>query len=442
MILAAPPAFAKRVALVIGNGGYQSGPPLANSPTDARDVAARLRELGFEVVDGYDLSRERMLALTQDFAERTAREDTALFYYAGHGVQIGRENYLVPVDGAFDSVEALAEGAVRLQSVLRTMELRAATRVVILDACRDNPFAETVASRSAGAASRGLARVDAGVGSFIAFSTEPGAVASDGTGRNSPFTAAFLDHVGEAGADIHAVMRKVRADVVRSTGGRQTPWENSSLVREVFLAPEASSPSSSAPAATPTVARPTPAPQASTLGAGAGVGSGYGAAAPAPQYHYVDGLDPNGDNFLALRSEPAGRGRRLDRMGPGTLLEVIGRDGRWLRVRLTDGRLGWAHGNWIHCCRTAGAPARNPASPSAPLAAATRQAPRSCDELWHARNSIWDRYGYCFKGARGRAAFSANGCSRDLDGARAAMSAADAREVDRLAELERAQGCR
>lgn len=432
LTLLATPALAKRVALVIGNGAYVAGAPLANAARDARDVADRLRGLGFEVVDGYDLTRTEMLALTQDFAGRTAREDVALFYYAGHGVQIGRENHLIPVDGAFETADALAAGAVRLQSVLATMELRAATRVVILDACRDNPFAETVASRSGAAPSRGLARVDAGVGSFIAFSTEPGAVASDGSGRNSPFTAAFLTHVGEPGADIHAVMRRVRADVVRETNGRQTPWENSSLVREVFLAPgDAATPAAPAPAPTVAAAPSTqPAPQPKP--------------APAPAmttYHYVDGLDPNGDNFLALRTEPAGRGRRIDKMGPGTLLEVTGQDGPWLRVRLTDGRIGWAHSNWIRCCRqAAAAPASPPAS--SPAVTTTRAAPRSCDELWYARNSIWDRYGYCFKGARGQAAFGANGCSRDLAAARAAMSAADAREVERLSGLETAQGCR
>lgn len=588
LIFAAPPALAKKVALVIGNGAYTGAPPLANAVRDARDTAARLREIGFEVIDGYDLSREAILTRVQEFARRTERRDTALFYYAGHGVQLGRENHLIPVDGAFDDADALAAGSVRLQSVLSTMELRADTRIVILDACRDNPFAEAVASRSAGAPSRGLARVDAGVGSFIAFSTEPGAVASDGAGENSPFTAALLKHVGAEGADIHAVMRKVRADVVRATGGRQTPWENSSLLREVFLAgPEApaASPEPSAPAVAiappaaeerhhvaslagsgddflalrtlPTAdgrlmarmpegtplsvlgrqgawlrvrlddgregwshgrwveccrpaARGAPVPEPArhfvggldpgdflslraapdsdarllaklhedeplSLLAQRGAwlqvrlddgrtgwahgrwvlccrdegARGNAPAEPARMVHYVDGLDADGDNFLALRTEPSSRsGRRIDRMPPGTELEVLGRSGAWLNVRLEDGRSGWAHGKWIRCCREAGAAAPEAPEPSATTSRSSRgsrseaAAAPNCDDLWTARNAIWHRHKYCFGGARGQRVFGNAGCFRNQAEARAAMSSSEAAEVDRLAAQERAQGCR
>ncbi|QIE56427.1 SH3 domain-containing protein [Pikeienuella piscinae] len=408
LVLFAPAAMAKNVALVIGNGAYAESGSLRNAAKDARDMADRLRGLAYDVIDGYDLTRIEMLEQVETFARRVARDDVALFYYSGHGAQLGGENYLIPVDARFAGADALQSSSVKLKAVLRTMELRARTRVVILDACRNNPFVDTTASRSAGAASRGLARLEAGVGSFIAFSTAPNDVATDGAGGNSPFTAALIRHIGTRDDDIHEVMRHVRADVVRETSGRQTPWENSSLLREVYLA---APPDQSATGDTPQ--------------------------APAPaSLHYVDGLDPQGDNFLALRSAPAGRGGRIDKMAPGTELEVLDRDGAWARVRLRDGREGWAHSNWIRCCRAAGAKAETPRAASADAA------PQGCDALWHARNAIWDSYGYCFTSARGRAAFGANGCSRDMEGARAAMTPADIGEIERIAAAERAAGCR
>ncbi|RYH08424.1 caspase family protein [Tropicimonas sp. IMCC6043] len=245
LLTLAHPAFADRVALVLGNGAYQATSPLANAPNDAADMADRLRSLGFRVFEGIDLGRDQTLQLVDAFARDLTPEDTALFYFAGHGVQIGRQNYLIPVDAQAGDEEALVAASVRLDAVLRAMELRAGARVVILDACRNNPFLEGSSSRSGGRGERGLSKVEAGVGSYIAFSTQPGNVALDGQGRNSPFTAALLDYIGTPDADIHAVMRKVRASVVDASGGTQIPWENSSLLDELFL-----------------TSAPTPAPQA------------------------------------------------------------------------------------------------------------------------------------------------------------------------------------
>jgi hypothetical protein len=177
-----------------------------------------------------------MLGLLDQFSDALNPEDLALFFYAGHGVQIGAENYIIPVDAVATDELTLTAASVKLQTILRTMELRADRRIVILDACRNNPFVEKLASRGVGEVPKGLARVEAGVGSYIAFSTQPENVALDGTGRNSPFTAALLAHIGDPESDIHAVMRRVRADVVATTGSVQVPWENSSLVEEVFLA--------------------------------------------------------------------------------------------------------------------------------------------------------------------------------------------------------------
>ena len=429
LTLAALPARAERVALVIGNGAYTSSAPLTNAETDARDMAAKLQGMGFRVFSGLNLTRQGTLELVQEFARALRPDDMALLYYAGHGVQLGAQNYLVPVDAGTGNEQELAGSAVALQSILRTMELRADARIVILDACRDNPFVEATSSRSGGSPSRGLAKIEAGVGSFIAFATEPGNTAADGQGRNSPFTAALLRHIDRPGADIHAVMRAVRADVHRVTGGLQTPWENSSLVREVYFVPDGATPAPVSPAPvqpTPQVtARANPQPAAPAQ-----------RATPQQQYHYVDGLDPNGDNFLALRSAPDGAGYRLGKMGPGTLLELLGQRGNWLNVRMGDGTTGWAHGRWIYCCRTAPTTQRAATPQSQPQPAA------SCDELWYQRNLIWHQHGYCFRGARGKATFGNAGCSADQAGARARMSPSAAAQVDAILAREKAQGCR
>ena len=236
LLCLACPALADRVALVVGNAAYANAAPLANAGHDAADMGARLQGLGFRVFAGQDLTQGQMLTLLDQFSDALQPDDLALFFYAGHGVQIGAENFLIPVDAVATDEVTLTAGSVKLQTILRTMELRADRRIVFLDACRNNPFVEKLAARGIGDAPKGLARVEAGVGSFIAFSTQPENVALDGAGRNSPFTAALLNHMGDADSDIHAVMRRVRADVVAQTGTLQVPWENSSLVDEVFLA--------------------------------------------------------------------------------------------------------------------------------------------------------------------------------------------------------------
>ena len=407
LCLAAPMAHAGKVALVIGNSAYQNTTALPNAATDAADMAERLAGLGFEVYGGVDLDRQATLEAVDTFSRALSPDDLALFFYAGHGAQIGTENYIIPVDVQASDEIGLTEASVRLQVILRSMELRADRRIVILDACRNNPFLQAVAARGGGDAPRGLAKVEAGVGSFIAFSTQPGNVALDGTGRNSPFTTALLAHIGEAGQDIHAMMREVRSDVVAATGETQVPWENSSLVSEVFLAGD----DTPGPAPEP-VTEPRVQPQVTA------------------QYSYVGGLDPNGDGFLALRTGTGNNAQRIARMPEGTMLEVLGSEGDWDYVRLLDGRTGWAHSNWIRCCTGGAAP-----TPRAEAAA-------SCDDLWYQRNAIWAAYGYCFTSPRGQSTFGNAGCFRTQAQAQAAMSSQERSSVDRIKATEAAQGCR
>ena len=229
----------RRVALVIGNSQYQHTAPLRNPKNDADAISAKLRSLGFDVVKGLDLDQDGMQKTIGEFAAKVTQADVGLLFYAGHGLQVAGENYLLPVDGKLTSELDLQFKAVKLNLLLRIMEGQNRTSIVLLDACRDNPLAEEL-SRSlggtrGGSIGRGLARVETGVGTYIGFSTQPGNVALDGDGENSPFAAALLQRIDTPGLDIESLMRRVRQDVREATRGTQTPWGNSSLVGSGFV---------------------------------------------------------------------------------------------------------------------------------------------------------------------------------------------------------------
>ena len=235
----------KRVALVIGNSAYQHAVQLANPKNDSSDMNAKLESLGFEVVSGQDLDLAGMRRTVREFLEKLDGADMALFFYAGHGLQVNGNNYMVPVDAQLSGYNDLDFEALPMDLVLSAMERSAKVNLIFLDACRDNPFAEKL-SRSmgtrSGSVSRGLAKLGSGVGSLIAFATQPGNVAIDGAGRNSPFTTALLAHLGTPGQDITRDLIDVRRDVLAATDGKQVPWENSSLTGEVVLKPLATEP--------------------------------------------------------------------------------------------------------------------------------------------------------------------------------------------------------
>jgi len=228
-----------RVALVIGNGAYQEATSLANPVNDAADVAARLRALGFRVIEDHDLEKRALERRIGEFADALAGADAGLFYYAGHGVQVDGRNYILPIDARLDGAVKLQLESVPIDQVLDIMEQQTKTSLVFLDACRNNPFARsaTKGSDRAARALSGLAPFDAARGSFIAFSTAPGAVALDGSGRNSPFAAALIAHIDRPGQSIADLMIAVRRDVVAATGGQQRPWEQGSLVERFEFVP-------------------------------------------------------------------------------------------------------------------------------------------------------------------------------------------------------------
>ncbi len=235
----------KRVALVVGNSNYRSTTPLRTPLNDATDVANTLERLGFDVVRGIDLDYAGMREEVKVFAEHLSGADVGLFYYAGHGLQVSGKNYLIPIDADIKAAPDLDFGAIDLDLVLRNMEREAPINIVFLDACRNNPLtgnlAKSMGTRS-GAVTRGLARVESGVGTLIAFATQPGNVALDGAGRNSPFAAALLKAIEQPGLPISDIMISVRRDVLRETDNRQVPWDSSSLTGQFYFVPAPAAP--------------------------------------------------------------------------------------------------------------------------------------------------------------------------------------------------------
>jgi hypothetical protein len=236
-----PGAVFARVALVIGNGNYQHSSQLKNPRNDASDVAAALRDIGFDVVEGFDLDRRGMEQKIRSFSDKLETSKLALFFYAGHGLQVDGRNYLVPIDAKLTRPGDLALDAIDIKVVLDQMEEVQRVNLVFLDACRDNPLSRSFASRlgtRSSSVGAGLAPINSTIGTLIAFATQPSNVALDGTGRNSPFSEALLRHIKTSGADISEVMRRVRRDVIETTNRRQVPWDHSSLTDTVVLVPK------------------------------------------------------------------------------------------------------------------------------------------------------------------------------------------------------------
>ena len=492
MLATAHPALAeRRVALVVGNSGYANVPRLANPRNDASDMIGRLKAMGFDVIPGLDLDRNGFLNTLATFGRAAEGADVALFFYAGHGLQVNGQNYLVPTDAKVEYEAELDIALIPVPLVMQQLARGSRVNVVILDACRDNPFAKdlsrTLGTRSSSALGRGLSRIQTASGTFIAFATQPDNVAQDGTGRNSPFTGAFLANMEKPGLSLSDLMIEVRNEVMRQTNGKQVPWDSSSLTGRfsfkiegtITVTPE-SAPSGTPPvtidrtklefavwteiqnstdrstlekflrdfpdgvfagAAREKLARlepgtgPTkslpvtpgqpdviPAPAGMTMEVntdrpgrdyrrdtnisspeacaaicageercraftwvqagvqGPGPNCWLKAAVPVPvtahfavsgiktlpiagvsppastspqgqAYHYVTGLDPQGDNWLALKAAPNINSSRLAKMPPDTLLTVLDQQGIWLHVRLRNGSEGWAASRYIACCR-------------------------------------------------------------------------------------------
>jgi len=243
----------RRVAFVVGNGTYKNVAQLPNPPIDAKAMAAVLRNVGFEVVEGSNLTRDAMTEKLLDFGKKAQGADVAVFFYAGHGIAISGTNYLLPIDADIKSeMDVKLGAAINIDLTLDQTMSDAKVKLVFLDACRDNPFAAKIKSNSATrsvSVQTGLAEMKSGEGTLIAFATGPGQTALDGQGgTNSPFTRALIDHITKPGIEIQQAMTEVRAQVNEETNKGQLPWGHTNLIGSVFLNP-AAAPAASAAAA-------------------------------------------------------------------------------------------------------------------------------------------------------------------------------------------------
>ncbi|WP_245313017.1 caspase family protein, partial [Bradyrhizobium macuxiense] len=228
LLLVCQPAFAeKRVALVLGNSAYQNAPRLANPVNDAGAMAAMLKSAGFDYVDfRRDLPAAETRRALREFADRARNADIAVVYYAGHGIEVDGANYLVPVDARLERDTDVYDEGLSLDRVLVAIEPVRKLRLVILDACRDNPFAKsmkrTLATRAIG---QGLAKVEpTSPNVLIAYSAKAGSTAADGDGKNSPFTTALSKYLPMPGLDVRRAFGYVRDDVLKTTNNRQEPF--------------------------------------------------------------------------------------------------------------------------------------------------------------------------------------------------------------------------
>ena len=229
----------RRVALIIGNGAYKNVPKLPNPPKDAKAMAALLRNLGFDVTTGTDLTQSGMTDSLRKFAASADNADVALFFYAGHGISLEGKNYLLPVDANLKSeIDVKLGGPIDVNVMLDQTMSTAKVKLVFLDACRDNPFVEQI-SRSVRTRSltinSGLAEMKSSEGTLLAFATAPGQTALDGDSGHSPFTTALLDNLGAPNTEISVALTKVRASVADLTKKKQSPWASTKLTGLFYM---------------------------------------------------------------------------------------------------------------------------------------------------------------------------------------------------------------
>ena len=242
----------KRVAFVVGNGAYKNVAALPNPAIDAKSMATVLRNVGFDVVEGTNLTRDKMTERLLEFGKKAQGADVALFFYAGHGIAINGTNYLLPIDADIKSeMDVKLGSAINIDLTLDQTMADAKVKLVFLDACRDNPFANKIKSNNATrslAVQSGLAEMKSGEGTLIAFATGPGQTALDGQeGTNSPFTRALMANITAPGVEIQQAMTKVRAQVNEETNKNQLPWGHTNLIGSVYLNPAAAGASADAP---------------------------------------------------------------------------------------------------------------------------------------------------------------------------------------------------
>ena len=218
-----------RHALVIGNNAYQNARALVNPKNDAIAIAAKLRAVGFDVTERTDATNKGMKDALREFSGKVPEGSVCLIYYAGHGVQIKGQNYLVPIDAKMAAEYEVPDETLCMDTVVRALgKTKSKLNIFVLDCCRDDPFARSwKGSRSVGSSGGLVMPADMPQGMFVAFSTSPNTTAEDGDGKNSPYATALLEELGQPGLDFEKVFKNVGAKVVKATNGRQEPWSNS-----------------------------------------------------------------------------------------------------------------------------------------------------------------------------------------------------------------------
>jgi hypothetical protein len=238
-----PIAEQRRVALVMGNSKYRNTTELPNPGNDATSISEKLQGLGFTVIKGLDGTKADMELAVREFVKVLPDSDVALFFYAGHAMQVNGRNFLIPVDARLEDSTAIDFETIDLQVILDFMNGDDRISIALLDACRDNPlarrFERSAAAKRSAFIGRGLAAPATGNGEIlIGFATAPGEVALDGTGKNSPFTTALLKHIDSKGLDVELMLKRVKRDVFEMTDREQEPWHNSALRQEFYFNPE------------------------------------------------------------------------------------------------------------------------------------------------------------------------------------------------------------
>ncbi len=220
----------QRTALIIGNSSYLTS-PLKNTSNDARDMANTLKKLDFEVIEKHNLNKSEMRKAVRNFGYQLEKGGVGLFFYAGHGVQVDGTNYLIPTNADIADESEVPDQALSVDLIIRKMQSAGnSLNIIILDACRNNPYASSFRSGT-----RGLARVEGPVGSVIAYSTSPGSVATDGKGSNSVYTKHLIREIQRPNIPIELVLKRVRVNVSRETSNEQIPWESSSLIGDFIF---------------------------------------------------------------------------------------------------------------------------------------------------------------------------------------------------------------
>jgi uncharacterized caspase-like protein len=366
---AAPPPFVThepRIALVIGNANYADEMKLANPANDAELIAATLKKLDFDVILVTDAKQKAMQRSIVEFGDRLAAAGpnaVGLFYYAGHGLQLEGQNYLVPTDADISREVDVEIDGVTADLVLKQMAYaESRVNIVILDACRNNPLARDFRSV---AASEGFAEIRTKPkGTFIAYSTAPGEVAADGSDGHSPFAKALASAMQQSGLDLPEVFQHVRQDVLAATDERQTPWDSSSLVRSFYFVPPAADPAKDALVAD---AKPAPAPIQIAEAEAAPESLTPIAGLIVAEAKTKDDSDPV---FVALtrslyakpgsrlRAEPSKDASVVAKLPANTEIRTVARsaDGSWYEVATRQGKTAYIHADAVSDFRAAAKP--------------------------------------------------------------------------------------